>query len=159
MGKLAAGWGVLGVVLLFVSAIFRLWPYAANLEWGSLSFLQWIVLIFLVGALGLGKGVGVLHRRYAPRIVKRAHLLLQEPSAFRVLFAPFFCMGFFGASPRRILTSFAVLGGIVFLIIGVRQLPAPWRGMIDLAVCVGLGIGVLSIFLTAWKALFGNKSS
>ena len=152
IGKVAALWGVLGVCALFVSAIFRLWPYVAELRGETLTFLQWVVLVFLVGALGVGKGLGVLHRRYAPRIVERAIQLFHAPTPVRTLLAPLFCMGFFGASPRRIITSFSVLGGILLLIFGVRRLQQPWRGMIDLAVCVGLAIGILSILSTAQKA-------
>ena len=73
-----------------------------------------------------------------------------------VLLAPFFCTGLFHARRRRVIAMWILYGGLVALIISVRKLAQPWRGMIDAGVVVGLSWGVIAILVTYLRAMTGN---
>jgi hypothetical protein len=143
--RVSAVWGVGGVMLIFSMAVYRLWPYVAQTEWTRLSLPQQGVLLLLLLFFVFGKGVGVLHRKYVPRVAERAALLADEGGGLRHWLAPLFCMGFFGAPPRRVVAAFGTVLGIVLLIVGVRHLDSPWRGMVDLSVISGLAVGIVSL--------------
>ena len=65
-------------------------------------------------------------------------------------------MGYFGATLRRQITSICVTCGIIVLVIIVKQLSQPWRGIIDAGVVVGLIWGVISFMVYLWVA-FRNE--
>jgi hypothetical protein len=63
-------------------------------------------------------------------------------------------------SPRRTkIVAWSLVCGIVVVVIWVRSLPHPWRGIIDGGVVVGLGIGVASLYLHFVRALGHTKHS
>jgi hypothetical protein len=66
-------------------------------------------------------------------------------------------MGFFHATRRRLITSFALTAGIVALVLAVRVLPQPWRGIVDTGVVVGLAWGLLSLIAFSAQALGAAK--
>jgi hypothetical protein len=61
-------------------------------------------------------------------------------------------MGYFHATRRRQITSWSLTLGIIALVIGVRYLVQPWRGIIDAGVVVGLAWGVVAV---GWFAVRG----
>ena len=156
MGKLAAGWGVLGVVALLVEAELRLAPKAAEVLMGSLSPVQWAIVIAWVAFMGYVEGWHGFHLRFSPRVVARAATLIDHPTAARVLLAPLFCMSLFHASRRGLVVAWGVWIGVVALIVAVSTMAPPWRGIIDVGVAVGLGIGTLSLGWHAARALAGK---
>lgn len=87
--------------------------------------------------------------RFSPTVVARAWHLAEGGRPHQLLLAPAFCMGFFHASRRRLLTSWILTAAIISLIIGIRFLAQPWRGLIDLGVVVGLLWGSISIVIFA----------
>jgi hypothetical protein len=62
-------------------------------------------------------------------------------------------MGYFHAPKRRRITSISVTAGIIVLIILVRLLPQPWRGIVDAGVVVGLAWGLISLIIFSFQAL------
>jgi hypothetical protein len=62
-------------------------------------------------------------------------------------------MGYFYATRKRMIVSWAVTSGIVLLILAVRLLPQPWRGIVDLGVVAGLTWGLVAIVLRGFHAL------
>ena len=54
-------------------------------------------------------------------------------------------MGLFHAPRRVLIVSRSMVVGIVLLVVTVRQLAQPWRGIIDAGVVVGLGLGLVSL--------------
>jgi hypothetical protein len=62
-----------------------------------------------------------------------------------LLLAPLFCMGYFHATRKRMLTSIILTSAIIVLVLLVGLAPQPWRGIIDVGVIIGLGLGVGSI--------------
>ncbi|MBL4636965.1 MAG: hypothetical protein JKY56_24140, partial [Kofleriaceae bacterium] len=71
--------------------------------------------------------------------------LAQNPKRLHVILAPFFCMTLFHASRKRLIISWVVYAGIVVLVVAVRQLSQPWRGIVDVGVVFGLSWGIVAI--------------
>lgn len=157
-GRVAAVWGVLGVLLILGQALGRLGPLALEAMCGELSSAQWAVLIGWVVAMAYGEGYRGFHRRFSPRVVARAAHLARHPTLVRGLFAPFFCTSLFGASRRGVIVARVLVVSITAIVVMVKQLPQPWRGIIDAGVVVGLGLGSLSVVYFAVRALFGFAS-
>lgn len=152
MGYLGAIWGLVGVFMFIGWAVVRLTPMAIEawqMPWGLLEWLvavSWLVFMLVSGGYrGFQKG-------FAPRVAARAHYLRDHPRALHVLLAPLFCMGFIHATRKRRIASIAVTLGIIVLVLGVRLLPQPWRGIVDIGVVAALTWGLSAI---AW---FGVKA-
>ncbi len=145
MNYLGYSWGIGGVLILLLSAIYRLTPMVLALENSPMLLLHWASLIFSVVYMAYAEGYKGFHLGFAPRVVVRAIYLRQNPRTVHTLLAPAFCMGYFYATRRRKLTSIGITLMIICFIIIARMLPQPWRGIVDAGVVVGLAIGVASI--------------
>lgn len=157
-GALGALWGIGGVVALLTYAIVRLSPIAAEALAGSgapLSPLHWVAVVGSILFFGYTEGYKAFQRQFSPRVVARGLSLLESPTPLRVVLAPFFCMGFFGATRKRIVVSWSLAAAIVVLVRLVGALPQPWRGIIDLGVVFALAWGALAILAFAARALAG----
>lgn len=155
-GWLGAAWGILGVTSLLLFAVARLTPIAlASMDgsWGSLHYLA--VLSSLV-FFGYTEGYKAFQLQFSPRVVARSLSLVSRPSRVRVLLAPAFAMGFFGATRKRMVVSWALTAGIIVLIRLVGMAPQPWRGIIDLGVVFALLWGAASILVFAARAVGGR---
>jgi hypothetical protein len=142
---LAYYWGIAGVVLLLASAVTRLAPYVLELATIPLSILQQVLLGGFALFMLYSEGWKGFHLNFAPRVVARAAGLSNNPRPLLVLLAPLVCMGYLHATRKRQLISLILTSSIVLLVLVVRQLPQPWRGIVDTGVVLGLGFGVLSI--------------
>ncbi|MFT4814599.1 MAG: hypothetical protein ACI80L_000051 [Pseudohongiellaceae bacterium] len=138
-------WGIGGVLLLLIFAIFRLAPIALELENSSMSQLHWLALAFSVIYMAYAEGYKGFHLGFAPRVVVRARYLANNPRPLHVLLAPLFCMGYIYATRKRQILSFALTTMIICFVLIARSMPQPWRGIVDAGVVVGLVLGVLSI--------------
>lgn len=150
-GRASAIWGVLGVVVFLLQAVLRLLPIARE---GCLRIdaaTTWLGLVAWVAFMAYAEGYRGFHQRFSPRVVARAIHLAQHPTLFRALFAPLFCMSLFGATARGMRVARLLLVGIVALVVAMRWVAQPWRGIVDAGVVVGLGLGLLSIV----RALLG----
>ncbi|MGD9888579.1 MAG: hypothetical protein AB7S56_04850 [Halothiobacillaceae bacterium] len=153
LGRVGAWWGVLGVSLLIGWAVMRLTPIALEawaMPWG---WLEWAVAVPWLVFMLVGEGYRGFQKGFAPRVAARARYLREHPVVLHVLLAPAFCMGFFHATKKRMIVSWVVTSGIVLLILAVRLLPQPWRGIVDLGVVAGLTWGLVAIVLYAVHAL------
>ncbi len=65
-------------------------------------------------------------------------------------------MGLVHATRRRLVVSWTIVVGIVGIVIVVRMLEQPWRGIVDAGVVVGLAWGVLSIVYYTARAFAGR---
>jgi len=157
IGLIGAIWGVLGLSLIFSSALFRLYPYAQELCGISLSWVHWVGLVVSLVFMGYAEGYKGFHLKFSPRVAARALYLRENPSFARVLFAPFFCMGYFHATRKRKIVSYCLTLMIIGLIVLVRGLDQPWRGIVDAGVLLGLGWGLVSIWLFTFQAFFGKN--
>jgi hypothetical protein len=153
VGTAAAVWGVTGVALLLGSAVYRmtlraLTAFAVPFQWH-----HWLALAACILFMAYAEGVRGFQQRFSPRVAARARYLREHPDLRHLLFAPLFCMGFIHATRRRKFISVAVTAGIVLLVMAVRQLPQPWRGIVDAGVVVGLAWGLVSLLFFAVAAL------
>ena len=146
-------WGLGGVLALLLFAVWRLAPLAVELRSIPLDLLHWAALVLSVAYMAYAEGYQGFHLGFAPRVVVRARYLWRNPRPGMVLLAPLFCMGFIHATRRRKIATFGLTIMIVCFIAVARQLPQPWRGILDAGVVAGLSFGICSIcyFLTlAW---------
>lgn len=139
--------------MLLGSAVCRLAPLAMDafsyeFQWYH-SFSLGAVVLFMAYA----EGYRGFHKRFSPRVAARARYLKNHPKASHVLFAPFFCMSYFYAPRKRKITSISLTAGIIVLIILVRLVPQPWRGIIDAGVVIGLAWGIISILVFGFQAV------
>lgn len=155
-GLLAFGWGVLGVLVLLGQAVVRLAPQASEAFSMELGVTHWVLLAAWLPFMAYAEGWRGFHQRFSPRVVARAVKLAAKPTALRLLLAPAYCMSLLDAPRRRMIVSWTLVIGIVGLVLVVRQLGQPWRGLIDAGVVVGLGIGAASIAYHALRALRGE---
>ena len=152
MRLLAFYWGIAGVVLLLASAIIRLTPRVLELFDLPLSVPQWLLLAGFSLFMLYSEGWKGFHLNFAPRVVARAEGLRRTPQLLLVLLAPLVCMGYLHATRKRQIISLTLTASIITLVLLVRLLPQPWRGIIDAGVVLGLGFGTLSI-LWHWLRL------
>jgi hypothetical protein len=145
IGILGAVWGLLGVLLLLTSATYRLAPLAIEAFSYELSLLHWVSLVVVVFGMAYAEGYRGFQQGFSPRVAARAKYLKEHPRPLHVVLAPFFCMGYFHATRRRQITSISLTLGIIILVLLVRLIDQPWRGIIDAGVVVGLAWGIITV--------------
>jgi len=156
MGKLGFVWGVGGVVLLLVDALYRLTLIGLDAFSRGLTGLHWTFLVGWVVLMVVVEGHRGFHRSFSPRVVARALHLLDNPRRLDVALAPFFCMGLYRTTRRRLIAGWGMTAGIVSLILIVRTLAQPWRGLVDLGVVAALSYGLVSTFFWLAHGLRGG---
>jgi len=157
--KAIALWGVLWVTALLSQAIVRLLPRAIE-PWteGRMSVLQMALYVGVVVVMAYSEGYRAFQLRFSPRVVSRAVHLGKNPKPLHVALALFFCMSLFHSTKRQKTVSWFFVFGIIILVVLVRQLSQPWRGIIDGGVVVGLGWGVAAIWWIFGRALMGHAA-
>lgn len=153
---LIAVWGLLGVVVLLVSAIARLTPLALEpVVAHTMTAFQWAVYVLWSLFNGYVEGYRGFQKGYVPRVVARAFWLGQHPRPLLLLLAPFFCSGLIHATRRRLITSWCLVFGIYGIVQLVRLLEQPWRGILDAGVVVGLAYGTAVLVIAFGRVLAG----
>ncbi|MBX3248971.1 MAG: hypothetical protein KF901_17470 [Myxococcales bacterium] len=156
MQAMVATWGVLLVLGMLGQALWKLTPVALE-PWrdGSMSVAQQLLYVGFVVFNAYAEGYRGFQKRFSPRVVGRAFHLGANPRPLYVALALPFCLSLFHAQRRQRIVSWVFLVGLVALIIAVRQLPQPWRGIIDGGVVVGLAWGAASIVAFWWRGVRG----
>lgn len=150
-------WGVLGVVAFLSQAIYRIAPLAWEpLQEQSLTELQALLYVAWLLFSAYAEGYRGFQKRFSPKVVGRALHLAANPRPLHVLFAPAFCMAYFHATKRGLITAWGVSSMIVLIVVLVRHVPQPWRGIIDGGVVLGLTWGVFSLLYHAWVGMRGG---
>ena len=157
IGIFGAFWGLAGVVLLLGSAVYRLAPLAVGAFSHDFLWYHWTTLLLIVLFMSYAEGYRGFQQRFSPRVAARARYLKDHPRLLNTLLAPFFCMGYFHASKRRRITSVSLTAGIIVLILLVRVLPQPWRGIVDAGVVIGLVWGILSLLAFSLRAFTSER--
>ena len=157
IGKLGGFWGLAGVMLLLGSAIYRLTPLAIDAFSYTWMWYHWCSFAFMVFFMAYAEGYRAFQQGFSPRVAARARYLSGHPELLHVFFAPLFCMAYFHAPKRRQVVSISVTLGIIVLVVLVRLLPQPWRGIIDGSVVVGLAWGLISLMLFGYQAFFAER--
>jgi len=110
---------------------------------------QWLLLVISVSFFVYVEALQGFHRRWSPWVVRRCLILhgalRRSPgSLLAAILAPFFAMGFFCASRRRLVMAYTLYPAIVLLIVLVKHLPSPYHEIVDLGVAAGIGLGTLT---------------
>lgn len=157
MNFLAALWGAFGVSALLATAIMRLYPHAHEAISGGLTVFQWIALVVFAIFMLIAEGYRGFQKKFSPRTAARVHYLYNNTTPLRLILAPIFCMGYFHATKKTKIIATCLTLGIIMLILLVKLSPAPWRGIIDVGVILGLSYGLLSFFYFLFK-VFTNEN-
>jgi hypothetical protein len=152
----AAIWGAGGFALLLVKAIVTLTPLALEPVRDGMLLWQWLLYAGSIVGNTYVEGYRAFHLQAAPRVVVRAFHLARNPRKLHVILAPLYCMSLIHATRRRLTIAWCVYLGIVVLVILVRQVPQPWRGMVDAGVVVALSFGLASLGWHFVRALGGQ---
>lgn len=151
--KLGAVWGIVGITLILGSAIFRVWPKAVDAFHVGLNPFQWVVLVLWVGFMLISEGYWGFQKQFSPRVAARMWQLAQHGQTCDLWLAPFYCVGYYGSTRRRMITSWSLTAGITLIIVIVIHLSQPWRGIIDCGVALGLLYGLISVYAFTWRTL------
>jgi hypothetical protein len=151
-----AVWGVLGFAAIVFRAVWTLAPMALAPIRAGMTGLQWTLYVGWLVFMVYSEGYKGFQRKVAPRVAARAMYAATHPRPWIVLLAPLFCMGLFHATRKRLIVSWCALTGIVTLILLVRQLDQPWRGIVDGGVVAGLGWGLVAMLWFLVRALQGH---
>ena len=157
LGWLVSLWGILGVTLLIGSAVVRLSPMAIEALTGPLRWYHWAALVPWLAFMLVSEGYRGFQQAFSPRVAARARWLGEHPAMLRGLLAPLFCMGFFGATKKRQLVTWILTSAIVGVVLLVRLLEQPWRGIVDCGVVAGLLWGLIALWIFAAQALAGSR--
>lgn len=157
MGWFSGLWGLTGVIYLLSAAVLRVTPIVVEAVFKGLSLWQWVISLAWIAFMSYTEAYKGFQLAFSPRVGARVRWLSENPGLLRSLFAPFFCMGYFGANRKRTLVSIILTTSIFLIVVLVRSLPQPWRGIIDSGVVVGLGWGVLTVVWYGTQALFTPK--
>lgn len=150
---LISTWGVVGVVLLFCQAMYRLGTRAWEAIQMPLTQSQlWLLIAWSAFNL-YAEGYRAFQKRFSPRVVVRAHYLGQNPTPLRILLAPFFCMALIHSARREKVIAWATTVMILCFILLLRHVPQPWRGIVDAGVVVALAWGAFVMLVLHARAL------
>lgn len=94
--------------------------------------------------------------KFAPLVVARSRTISKKWN--HILFAPFYSMGLFHATKKRLIVSWSVTTGVAAIVAVVKKLPYPWRNIVDAGVVAGLSWGSVSMLVLLVKSLYSNKS-
>jgi len=150
---MGAVWGAAGVISLITFAIVRIAPRAVTAYESGLDGTQWFVTAAFAVFMAYAEGYRGFQLRFSPRTAARVRYLRDRPNIVRSLLAPLFAMGFFHANRRTTVVAYALTSGIVVLVLLVRTLDQPWRGIVAGGVVIGLTWGWVSLITLVIKAL------
>ncbi len=152
-GRLGAAWGAAGVTGVLVLAIVRIGPKALAAYAVGLDSTQWIVAVAFAVFMAYSEGYRGFQLRFSPRTAARVRYLRDRPDFLRSLLAPLFAMGFFHANRRTRTVAYGFSLGIATLVLLVRLLEQPWRGIVSMGVVLGLTWGIVSLTASIVTAL------
>lgn len=150
--KIGAVWGVAGTMFIVGYALYRLSFYAFDSLVYELTILQWLVLIVWGVYMFYSEGIKGFAKSFSPRSVARAQYVARHGRWHHILFAPIFCFGYYQTTRKKLIVIYCLTFGIIGLIMIIRLLPQPWRGIIDFGVVLGLSCGVVTLAYFAAKA-------
>ena len=144
---IVATWALGGFAAIMGQALYRLTPQAIETLGGPLEPAQQAAAAASILLFSIGKGYFVFHRKFAPRFALKLRGLVRVRPVAPVILAALYCMGLAPARRADVaawLRSLAFTAGIVAMIIGLRQVDAPWRGIVASGVAVALALGTVT---------------
>jgi hypothetical protein len=144
MGLVGAAWGIAGFLMLLGFVIFQLTTPAMEAFSHPLVWYHWPALAGVISFFLYIKGYRAFQRELSRRVVARALILRAKPDILKVLLAPLYCMGFFGAGLRRQLTMICLTLVMVGFILVFNRIDQPWRGIVDFGLVVSFAWGFIA---------------
>ncbi len=157
LGVIGVVWGFAGVVLMLGYALIRLFPVAMGTFDQPLQWYHWMCLIGFIVFMAYSEGYRGFQQAFSPRVAARLKYLYDHPRPWHVLLSPLFCMGFFYIQKRRLIAIYILTIGIIAIIVAVKWLAQPWRGIIDAGVLVGLTWGLVTVLMFTRQAFMMQK--
>mmetsp|Transcript_67068 Transcript_67068/g.169323 ORF Transcript_67068/g.169323 Transcript_67068/m.169323 type:complete len:260 (+) Transcript_67068:54-833(+) len=148
-------WGVFGVCGYLSYGIAKVVPIVLDGLGAIDAWWQWGLLAATLLFFAYVEGYKGFQLGFSPRVVSRAWVVSEEVDdapVWHKALAPAFCIGYFHGTTKRVITSWAVTTVIFAVVIGVKQLPNPYRAIIDAGVIVGLLWGVISILVLYFQS-------
>lgn len=166
LGSFAAAWGSLGVMYILASPIKRLLPVALQPFSATtahpLAWWGWGLYAAWVGFMAYTEGFKAFQQKFSPMVVARAASLESGPTDLwwwpKALLAPFYSMGLFHATRKRLIVSWGMVFGIAGIVAACKRLPLPWRSVIDGGVVAGLTWGAVSVAAIYIRTAFTGKA-
>lgn len=147
-------WGAGAVVLSLLDAIARLARHAIEgVSHGMLSGPQLLFTLVWTVVIVYGEGYRAFGSVLAPRMAARLLHLADRGTPLQRALAPFHALSLFDTPPRRLLSAWVMLVGIVTIVLIVRKLPQPWRGSVDAGVVIALSWGTVAIVRECARAV------
>lgn len=157
IGVIASIWGTVGFFALLLIAVTKLSAMAFIAMSQPLSVMQWLILFITCVFMAYSEGYKGFQKSYSPRFAARVRYLASHSSFLQMVLAPFFCMGFFNAPRRRVISSILLTLMIVMFVLAFKLLPQPWRGILDAGVVVGLVWGMIATAGWCFRAFFSAR--
>ena len=152
---LGAIWGVAGIAAVLVYAALSLGKYAVYAVSAGLSPLEWLLLVANCIFMAWAEGYRGFQLRFSPRVAARALHVYEHPTLPRLLLAPLFCTGYFGATARLKGTVWIGTGLIVAAVLCSTRCHS--RGVASwIPAMVGLSWGTVSL-LVAVRATWRRR--
>jgi len=148
-----AVWAIVGISILLFTAFTRLMPHILDAFLLGLTPFQWIVLAAWVCYMLVTEGYQGFQKNLSPRVAARMWHLVNHGRRRDLILAPIFCLGYYGSSRKRLITTWTLTIGIIFIIFVVSHFADPWRGIVDVGVVLGLGYGLLWIYIYVWRTI------
>ncbi|MDZ7744596.1 MAG: hypothetical protein U5K77_02425 [Candidatus Saccharibacteria bacterium] len=156
---IGASWGLAGITLIIGAAIVRLSVHVINSLSFSFNGVEWLILIAWCSFMLIGEGYYGFQKKFSPRVADRLRHLLHYGQTKDIIFAPLYCMSYFNAARKRIITSWLLTAGILVLVFSTKQLPQPLQGIIDVGVVLGLLYGLVWIYIFTFKTFVHPQGS
>lgn len=150
-------WGLLGAIGILVYAITRMTGHVMEAFSMELGTWHYVTLVAWTLFMAYSEGYKGFQKSFSPRVAARAVYLRDKATWLRFFLAPFFSIGFFHTTRRKQITVIVLVIVISLIVIGFRQIPQPWRGVLDFGVVVGLSWGVLATLIYFFKFVFAEK--
>jgi len=163
MANFAASlWAVGGLSYTLMKAVKRVLPVALEpFKSGDAAAAMVPLSQFQLGAyivtclfFAYAEGYKGFQLKFAPLVVARSLKLdVTWSKLHHVILGPFYAMGLFHATKKRMKVSWGVTIGVAAIVAMVKRLSYPWRSIVDAGVAVGLTWGTASILIGYVKAL------
>ncbi|MRX27595.1 hypothetical protein [Kangiella sp. HZ709] len=140
-------WAILGFITILGYAVYRLFGHFL-LSWEyEYQWYHWLILVGNTAFMAYSEGYKGFQQSYSIKFSNRLRQIESNPSIAIGLLAPLYCMSYFAADRRNILSAYILTFAIVLLIIFFSYIPQPWRGILDVGVVVGLSWGIIATFV------------
>lgn len=155
---LGAAWGVAGIGAVLIYAAASLGSHTVTALETGLEPLEWFVLVANATFMAWAEGFRGFQQRFSPRVAARALDLYERPTVPRLVLAPLFCVGYFGATTRLQRMAWVGTVLIVLAVLLFNRLDQPWRGILDAGVMVGLLWGTASLAWACWATFRSRRA-